>query len=147
MILFTLLARSHALYVLILHSPIKHWILSLTTFINCWSQYTIVYRYIHVHYRYVVKIVNKDYTVLMQKHLSGNALQLLATCLLSTLFSVKIQSNQKYNIDSYYALTNETILLFFVSVIVIMGCIGCIHSIILFHVKYSMWWDATSCHM
>ena len=34
LILLTHLARSHALYALILYSPIEHWILSLTTIIN-----------------------------------------------------------------------------------------------------------------
>ena len=29
---------SHALYALILHSPIDHWILSLTTIINSWTK-------------------------------------------------------------------------------------------------------------
>ena len=39
--------------------------------------------------KYVVKIMYKDYTVLMLKRLSSDSLQLLAVCLLSTamLFS------------------------------------------------------------
>ena len=36
LILLTHLARSHALYVLILYIPIERWILSLTTIINSW---------------------------------------------------------------------------------------------------------------
>ena len=52
--------------------------------------------------------MNKDYTVLTLKHLSGDSLQVLAACLLSILFSIAIPAKYKvtkYNIASYLPYT------------------------------------------
>ena len=76
--------------------------------------------------------MNVDYTVLMLMHLSGDSLQVLAACLLSSLFSIaipakyKVIENTTYSY-SYYALTDETILLLVISVIILVGYIGCFH--------------------
>ena len=42
---------------------------------------------------------------------------------------------------NYYALTNESILLLVVSVIVLVDCIGCFHGYVLCRVNYSTWCD------
>ena len=42
-----------------------------------------------------VKIVNEDYAVLTLKRHSGTSLQLLAACLLLTLFSIAIRAKYK----------------------------------------------------
>ena len=48
----------------------------------------------HLYYKYVVKIVNEDYIVML-KHLCGASLQLLAACLLSNLFISAIPEKYK----------------------------------------------------
>ena len=53
---------------------------------------------------YVVNIVYEDYTVLMLKRLSGNALQLLAVYLLSTLLSFAIPPKHKVTESATYSL-------------------------------------------
>ena len=78
----------------------------------------------------LVKIVNEDFTVLTLKRLSGDAFQVLAVCLLSTLLSIAILAKYKVtessrHIVSYYALTNKTILLLVMSVIILMDCTAC----------------------
>ena len=50
--------------------------------------YYSLYIHTHLHYKCVVKTVNEDYIVLILKCLSGASLQLLAVCLLPTLFSI-----------------------------------------------------------
>ena len=43
----------------------------------------------------LLKVVNKDYAVLMLKCLKGYSIQLLAACLLSTLLSIAIPAKYK----------------------------------------------------
>ena len=52
---------------------------------------------------YVVKIVYEDYTVLMLKRHGGDALQVLAVCLLSTLLSIAIPAKYKVTESTTYS--------------------------------------------
>ena len=77
-------------------------------------------------------MVYKDFTMLSLKHLSGDPLQVLAVYLLSTLLSIAIPAKYKVTesttyIASYYMLTNKTLLLLVVSVIVLVNCTACFH--------------------
>ena len=70
----------------------------------------------------------EDYTVLTLKRFGGDALQVLALCLLSSIaIPAKYKVLKVDHIVSYYLLTNETILLLVVSVIIFMDCTACFH--------------------
>ena len=69
-------------------------LLSSKVYLKVWYTFTL---------KYVIKIVYEDYTVLMLKHLSGDFFQVLAVCLLSTLFSIAIPAKYKVTESTTYS--------------------------------------------